>query len=144
MHYKRRMQNDIRRLLRSHDLRDTQARRSVLEALTQRRSPFTQKELHSDIKKQGIAINLVTIYRILETFEGLGIVHRHPSTGGFTLCSMREHKGHHGFLSCEKCGTVQEFADTKLCGEENRIASQAGFVPKHHVSEIIGLCSRCT
>lgn len=138
------MQSKAPAILQAHGLRDTQSRRLVIETLAQSPTPISQKEIHVCIVKQGSTTNLVTVYRILETFEELGIVHRHPATGGFTLCSLQDHEGHHGFLSCEKCGTVSEFADAKLCVEENRIAKQAGFTPKHHISEIVGLCSHCT
>lgn len=146
------MPNIVQTILRAHALRDTQPRRLVIEALCNIKKPASHKEIYSWIEKQGAATNLVTVYRILETFEGLGIVHRHPSSGGFILCSMEEEGCHgtvvrdttcHGFLSCQECGTVQEFTDEKLCKEEKRIARKAGFTPKHHMSEIIGVCTKC-
>ena len=145
--------SNLHSLLRRSNLRDTQPRRLVMEALTSIGVPASHKEVYSWIEKQGAAINLVTVYRILQAFEDLGIVHRHPSSGGFVLCSIEEDHHHdiaatctacHGFLSCQGCGTVQEFTDGKLCTEENRIARNAGFTPKHHMSEIIGLCAKCT
>ena len=136
------MPRHLQKILHAHALRDTQPRRLVIEALSKIEKPASHKEILVWIEQKGAAINLVTVYRILETFEDLGIVHRHPSSGGFVLCSMDE-DGHHGFLSCQKCGTVEEFTDEKLCKEENRIARKAGFTPKHHMSEIIGLCGSC-
>ena len=136
------MQVDIHELLKTSGLRDTQSRRLVLEALATSSKPISQKEIHLWITKNGSTTNLVTVYRIVEALEKLSIVHRHPSSGGFVLCTMQE-EGHHGFLSCQECGMVEEFSDPSLCKEEDRIARKAGFTPKHHVSEIIGCCADC-
>lgn len=136
------MHAEVQKTLKAHGLRDTQSRRIVIEALSQSPKPISPKDIHLWVTDQGSTINLVTVYRILEAFENLGIVHRHPSSGGFVLCSLNK-EGHHGFLSCQKCGTVEEFVDEKLCAEENRIARKAGFTPKHHTSEIIGVCETC-
>ncbi len=137
------MQN-VSSLLRTHNLRDTAPRRLVLAALSSVKKPSTHKEICDRITKRESSVDLVTVYRVLEKFEACGIVHRHPSTGKMTLCSMHDTKGHHGFLSCEKCGTVEEFSDPALCMEENRIAKKAGFRPKYHMSEIIGFCKKCS
>jgi Fur family ferric uptake transcriptional regulator len=123
-------------------LRDTQPRRLVLQALRRLRKPAAPKDVFAWITRRD-AVNLVTVYRILRKFEEVGMVHRHPSTGGITLCSLPGKKGHHGFLSCQKCGRVEEFADAALCAQEDRIARRAGFRPRRHLSEILGVCSHC-
>ena len=130
-------------ILRQFNLRDTQPRRLVLQALMDMKKPASHKQIHRWIDAQDAAVNLVTIYRTLQTFQELGVIHRHPSTGGMVLCSMSDKAGHHGFLSCQECGKVEEFCDNNLCSEENRIAQSAGFEPRHHMSEIIGVCSTC-
>lgn len=138
------MKIDPQAILRKCNLRDTQPRRLVLKALMNFNKPTSHKEIHQWIQKQDAAVNLVTVYRALETFEERGVIHKHPSSGGIMLCSMSEEAGHHGFLSCESCGKVEEFCNEDLCSHENRIAKQAGFTPKQHVSEIIGVCSTCS
>ena len=137
------MKTDPQSILKKFNLRDTQPRRLVLKALMHMKKPASHKEIHNWIEKQDAAVNLVTVYRTLETFEELCVIHRHPSSGKILLCSMTEEEGCHGFLSCEKCGDVEEFCDEDLCSQESRIAKRAGFAPKHHVSEIIGTCSAC-
>jgi len=131
-------------ILRKRALRDTAPRRLVLQALASHAKPLLQKDVHGWIEKQNGDVNLVSVYRILERFEEHGIVHRHPSTGGFVLCSLPDTEGHHGFLSCESCGTVKEFADPALCKQEGRIAKQSQFTLNHHLTDMIGLCSTCS
>lgn len=135
---------DIPAIIKSIGLRDTQSRRLVLKVLMKAKKPLTHKDIFSAIQKSDATVNLVTIYRMLETFEKVGLVHKHLSSGGVVVCSMPEQKGHHVLLSCDDCGKVEECCDSHLCAHEDRIAKKAGFVPKSHLSEVIGICSSCS
>ena len=143
LQYKFSVPEDTVAILRRFALRDTQSRRLVLKAFMHFTKPVAHKEIYNWLQKKDAAINLVTVYRILGLFEERGIIHKHPSSGGFILCSMNDEAGHHGFLSCEECGKVEEFIDKTLCGQEDRIAKKAGFAPKNHISEIVGVCAEC-
>ncbi len=134
---------DIPALLKRHGLRDTQSRRLVLKVLMGTKKPLTHREIHARVRKSHATVNLVTIYRMLETFEELGLIHRHLRSGGVFLCSLPEEEGHHVLLSCDDCGRVEECCDTTLCKYEDLIARRAGFAPKSHRSEVVGLCSSC-
>lgn len=137
------MKKDIPPLLHVYGLRDTQPRRLVLSVLQRAKTPLSHKKIFTEIKKSNAAINLVTIYRVLEKFEEIGLTHRHLHSGGVVLCTLQDTKGHHVLLSCSSCGTVKECADPHLCQHEDRIAKKAGFTPKAHCSEVIGMCSSC-
>lgn len=134
----------IAELLKKFSLRDTQSRRLVVEALHRVRKPSSPYDVQKNIATRGATINTVTVYRILATFEKLGIVHKHPCNGQYALCSIPEQKGHHGFLHCDSCGEVEEFCEPKLCKMENAIAKSAKFRPSSHVSEIVGTCHSCS
>ena len=121
-------------------LRDTRPRRLVLGELKRIKGATDPKAIHRSLRGQ---VDLVTVYRVLRAFEEHGIVHRHPSSGGYALCTMPEAAGHHGFLSCRRCGNVKEFLDLALCRREDSIAERSGFSPEHHVSDIVGLCLSC-
>lgn len=133
----------IANVLKKAKLRDTQPRRLVLQELMKTNSPKTHKEIYEAITSAGNAINLVTVYRVLEKFTEIGLVHKHLSTGGVVICSLPEEHGHHVLLSCSDCGKVEEQCDTELCQHEDRLAKKAGFTPKEHLSEVIGVCSSC-
>lgn len=137
------MKADAHAILQMFNLRDTQPRRLVLKALMNMQKPASHKEIHEWIKKQDAATNLVTVYRTLEIFEEIGIIHHHSRSGGIMLCSISEKTGHHGFLSCEQCGKVEEFCNKNLCSQEDQIAKEAGFKPRNRMSEITGLCAKC-
>ncbi len=131
-------------ILSRHKLRDTQTRRSVLQALQSAKKPLSPADIRQWIVRKGNAINVVTVYRILEVLVKLGAVHRHPYQSLFSLCTLPDTPGHHGFLHCDDCGKTEEFHDERLCHIENAIAKKSGYVPKTHVSEIRGVCSHCS
>jgi Fur family ferric uptake transcriptional regulator len=135
--------DSVATLLRKNGLRDTQPRRMVVQALLQKRRAGSPYDIQKWITVKGNTINAVTVYRVLEVFEKLGLVHRHPCNGLYTLCTIPGKKGHHGFLHCTSCGRVEEFCSTLLCMMENRIAKSARFRAKAHVSELTGLCRSC-
>ena len=133
----------FRALLKEHGLKDTQSRRAVLQALQRLQKPASPYDIQRWIHTKGGTINTVTVYRIIEAFERIGLVHRHPCDGHLSLCSIPEKKGHHGFLHCTSCGTTQEFHDEALCKAEERIARALKFRSSTHVSEILGICAAC-
>lgn len=137
------MDNDAGTILSSTGLRGTQPRRMVLRVLLKARSPHSHKDIYQSIQKKGETINLVTVYRILQQFLESGIVHLHPTTGKYVLCTEANRHACHSFMTCERCGKVEEFHDKKLCAEEHRIAEKVGFSPRYHVSDVVGICARC-
>lgn len=130
-------------LFNAAGLRDTQPRRLVLNALEKHKKAVTPHDLQVNLAAKKTDLNIVTLYRILEAFEKAHIVHKHPCNGAFSLCTIPAKKGHHGFLHCNSCNTVEEFSDEHLCHLEHGIAKKAGFAPHNHVSEIMGTCRSC-
>lgn len=130
--------------LKSVKLRDTHSRRLVLQALAHLSHPSSPKDIFEWAQKEGEALNLVTVYRVLDRLEEARLVHKHPSTGLYVVCTLPDVSGHHGFLHCTTCGNLEEFHDHRLCHVENEIAKKAGFTAIEHLSEISGMCSSCS
>src|SRR3989344_5666797 len=133
-------QENICTLLARSRIRNTQPRRMILAALGTVARPLSPAEIEVQL---GCKVDLVTIYRTLALFEKHHLVHKHPSTGGYLLCTIPERSGHHGFLTCTSCKTTEEFHDPGFCKLEEAIAHRAKFSATEHVSEIIGICSHC-
>jgi len=130
--------------LKGNGMKDTAPRRLVVEALCAAASPVTAKDLHAWIaKERGRGVGIVTVYRILDVLEKLGMVHRHSSEGVYSVCHIPSVSGHHVLLHCGGCGKVEETHDHGLCEREDAVARSAGFAPERHVSEILGTCLSC-
>lgn len=135
---------DIDALLAKKRLKNTLPRRLVLSILASSQKPFSPADVQASARKAGQHIGLVTIYRILDAFERVQLVHRHLlEDGRFSLCALADTPGHHVLLHCGSCGTVQEVHDHALCRKEEEMAAALGFRPSRHVSELEGICVSC-
>lgn len=131
-------------MLKQCGFKDTAPRRLVAEALCELGSPASAKDLHEWIARERERhVGIVTVYRILELFERMGMAHRHSVEGLYSLCRIPSVHGHHVLLHCERCGKVNETHDHALCSQEDALARSAGFTPVRHVSEILGTCISC-
>lgn len=136
-------------LLTSRKLRQTEPRRSVLEAFQEKTGrAISTKEL---IQKFDSKIDKVTLYRTLHTFEDSGLIHRIYDDSGlekYALCvgTCSEHDDHshhthaHLHFKCEKCletECISDFLPPKFELPRGYQTKQANFV-------LIGYCARCS
>jgi Fur family ferric uptake transcriptional regulator len=128
-------------IIKRSGLRDTRQRRVVVDALTELQCG-TPRDIETWIHKRHADVNTVTIYRVLDVLEKHKLLHRH-SDGRVSLCTMPDTHGHHAMLRCTGCGTVSEFHDESICGAVGKHAETEGFDVSTHVTQILGICSRC-
>ena len=145
-------------LLKERGLKLTKPRLLLLEFLAKERSALTPYQMRDMLAEQSMKSDVVTLYRILEELEKIGLVHKIASLGKFIRCeqedSCDDHEGHHGgadchhYLICENCGSVEEVvgADADFDGLEKlevAIKKSKGFAVKRHTLEFWGLCAKC-
>lgn len=137
------MVGDPIQILQAQGYRATKPRKLVLGVLEQTQHPLSPYDIQDILRARGKHLNHVTIYRILDLLCGLNLAHKVLSSGKFVKCSLAAIEGCHRFMICQRCGDIREFADKKLCQDENELARNLGFHTEHHLSEFSGLCSRC-
>jgi Fur family ferric uptake transcriptional regulator len=137
------MVQDSIRVLQTQGYKVTKPRRQVLEILEEAQKSLSPYDIQRLLRQQGKHLNHVTIYRILDLFCSLNLVHRILSSGGFVKCTLGNKEGCHRFMVCHNCGTTQEFVDQQLCLQESKSAQNLGFHTEHHFSESSGLCPNC-
>jgi Fur family zinc uptake transcriptional regulator len=137
------MVQDSIRILHAQGYKATKPRKLILEVLEEIEKPLSPYDIRGILHQRGKYLNHVTIYRILDLFCSLNLVHKMLSSGGFVKCSLNAIEGCHRFMICQHCGAIQEFTDKGLCQGENEFAQNFGFHTEHHLSEFSGLCSRC-
>jgi len=130
-------------VLRDRGYKITRSRKRLLEVLEHIEKPLSPYEIQKLLLKEGKYLDHVTIYRILELFCALNLVHKVLSLGGFVKCTLGDEEGCHRYMICRSCGALQEFADKTLCERENEVAGKFGFQPEYHRTEFSGLCSNC-
>src|SRR3989338_6036144 len=87
-------------ILRQKQLKATPGRLAMLKCLAANRRPISAETIHARLKQR---VDLVTIYRNLETFERAGIVFR--ETIGKTDCFYLADTPHHHIV-CRSCEAV--------------------------------------
>ncbi|MBN2329331.1 MAG: transcriptional repressor [Candidatus Omnitrophica bacterium] len=134
-------EKNIRAILRKANLRCTRGRVDVLQVLLESPDPTTHEDLHK--KLQGTGINRVTVYRVLETLQKSGIVHRVEAGDRiwrFAVCG-RMHPGHcHPHFICRQCGKIE-------CLKEFPMPDMPSVAKDYTVEEqemyLRGICPNC-
>ena len=129
-------------VLKAHGLKNTKQRQIVLEELAKVNSAISQPELE---KKVGKAMDRVTLYRILSTFQEKGIVHSvmdQYGTNNYASCSPSCKEGHHHddhlHFNCTNCSKIY-CLDVKIPA----LQMPTGFTA-HTVNTIAsGICTNC-
>lgn len=132
-------------MLVKNGYRITAARLFVLERLQVCGSSLNAYTIAKLSEKSGKRIDVSTVYRILEVFQQLGLVHYVATDSGYIACKHCDHKKdicHHQFI-CSVCKITLElnFKDNKFLQEiQNRYPD---LVFDRHSFEFQGLCGNC-
>lgn len=135
------------RVLKENGFRVTEPRRLILETLKRAVRPLSQLELKELIEKETQStFDLTSSYRILETLENLGLVHRIYPNGTFIACHHEEDCEHlHLLLVCTHCGSIEEkampAAMLKYFSQQLKEISQ--FRMGGDAFQIKGKCQKC-
>ena len=132
--------DNLRALLKKDGYSLTQSRRAVFGLLLDQ-EPQSMQVL---IKRAEGKVNRATVYRIIELFERLGIVHRLNIGWKYKVELSDVFHSHHHHFYCVACGRAYPLEPNPML--ETMIdsnISQAGFSPRGHQLEIYGLCPNC-
>ncbi|MDF1813209.1 MAG: Fur family transcriptional regulator [Verrucomicrobiales bacterium] len=130
----------IRERIRKSPLRMTRKRDCLLNALLTLDRPVSVEELRvlADLPPS----DLVTVYRTIEAFSGIGIVQGIPLESGGTIYELTEPGDHHHHLICRVCHKTERL-DVCMGKELEQKAHNLGFRDVTHVMEVYGSCKDC-
>ena len=114
----------------------------MLEALLAAKRPVSAEQIAHGLDGRLPASDLASVYRNLETLEGLGLVrhfHAGHGPGRYVLDGFTEHE----YLACESCGAVEEMEPSALDGVREAVRELTGFEARFSHFPIVGLCARC-
>jgi len=135
--------NEFLNQLKIAKMRVTAPRVSVLQTFLSGHGPFTVEEVFERVIAGQVSCDLATIYRILGSFEKIGVLRRCDFGDGnarFELSEKDDHHHHH--VICRVCRRVEVLEDCEL-PELNRFAGKSGFVEISHSLEFFGVCPSC-
>ncbi|PKL36676.1 hypothetical protein CVV38_02105 [Candidatus Peregrinibacteria bacterium HGW-Peregrinibacteria-1] len=134
----------IEKELKERGYRFTRPRKVVAEALGNTKKALSAYEIEKVLKLSAEKVDIVTIYRILEVYKELNLIHE--SRDGYMACSHMEceTKSHcHHQIVCDNCHQVTEL-HLEECGLVERVRSSfPKLIIKSHYVEITGVCEKC-
>ncbi|WP_350343549.1 Fur family transcriptional regulator [Proteinivorax tanatarense] len=131
-------------LLESSGYKITNQRQTILEIiLKNRQQHMSAEEIHEKANKINPDIGLATVYRALELFEELKILHKLNFGDGRSRYELWEEEHHHHHLICTSCDGVYEVAEDLLEVLEDRIEHKYKFNISGHQLKFYGICHQC-
>lgn len=122
----------------------TSQRRLILKALLENMADHpSAEEVYQFVREQNPRVGLATVYRTLELFCELGILHELNFDNNCRRYELEQGDRHHHHLICLKCGKIVEFSDYVLQDLEGYIRSQHNFDVVDHRIKFYGYCSEC-
>jgi Fur family zinc uptake transcriptional regulator len=128
------------------NIRFTDLRRKVFEEIASTLESVGAYEVLDRLAKKGTRLAPISVYRALDALLEAGVVHRLESKNAYFAC-RRLHQPRTGrrpmFLSCEKCGVVQEVDGDDIFQAIDSAADGAKFEPRVRFVEVSGTCQDC-
>lgn len=130
--------------LRSKGLRVTAARQAICDVLAEAHDDhLNATEVHARAESMaGADIDPSTVYRTLDTLEGLGLV-RHVHLGhGPGVVHLADHDVHH-HLVCDRCGRTIDVPLAEFQPLFRRLDEEYGFAADPGHFGVGGTCAAC-
>lgn len=118
--------------------RVTATRKAVLDTMATVPGPFTIEDLCAALPGVGRA----TVFRTVKLLQEHDVLCRVVLEDGGVRYQLST-GGHHHHLVCSQCGSVQEFADSRLDALIRKNARESQFELDGHSLELYGRCNRC-
>jgi len=131
------------RHLRASGLRNTRARRVILETLFKTRGHFTAEELLDRVRASGEHVSRATVYRTLTILVDGGFVESREFQRGQLQYEVMVGQHHHDHLICSGCGAIVEFENEEIEALQEQVAAAHGYVLEQHSLRLYGRCKKC-
>ena len=120
----------------------TTPRRTLVQIMAESTCALSPMDLFDLGRRQIPGLGLVTVYRMLEKLEELGLVQRvHQKDDCHRY--LRAGEGHEHLLLCTACGRAVFFKGDDLAPLIQALASRTGFQIQDHWLQLFGVCEHC-
>ena len=119
----------------------TPQRMTIIDALDSSGKNLSAYELLDLLNNKGQLFNISTIYRVLNFWIEMGIVHKIDSSNTYLICNDKHTNHFHVLLQCSNCKSVEESCQISAqlyLPELNKFSIKDG-----QVIEFLGLCNNC-
>ncbi len=134
------LENQIQELKRK-GVKATVARRAVLEVLLEGPSHQSADDIATKVSSRYPEIHLSTVYRTLETLEGIGAIDHVHLGHGRAVYHLGDEPHQH--LVCDRCGSVTEVPNEIFSPLNETLSKRYGFHLRRNHFAVLGRCSSC-
>lgn len=118
--------------LKEAGLKVTHPRKRILDILEGHRNKhLTADDIYRRLLDAGEEIGLATVYRVLNQFEGAGLVEKHNFESGQAYYEIDSGE-HHDHMVCVESGKVIEFISEEIEAAQRKIAEAHGYEIEDH------------
>jgi Fur family transcriptional regulator, ferric uptake regulator len=135
-------EKSFKQMIRAMNLKVTDQRLAILEALHEGRAHVSAQEVFEAVSERFPEIGFATVYRFLRTLTENAFV-TEVRMGGLPARYELTPKSHHDHLTCITCGKICEFENSHIEDLQEKVARQFGFRLTSHVLELYGVCAEC-
>ena len=129
--------------LRAVGLKVTLPRVKILQILENSKTKhLSAEDVYKALIEAEEDVGLATVYRVLTQFESAGLVSRHHFEGGHSVFELMSDE-HHDHSVCDLCGKVEEFFDSIIEQQQEKIAQKFGYKITDHSMYLYGICAAC-
>jgi Fur family ferric uptake transcriptional regulator len=125
------------------ELRLTDARRAVAQAVDEQQGHFTAEDVLDAAQRRRRGVGRATVFRSLELLTGLGLIERVDLPSGAHAYVACQPAVHHHHVLCSRCGRSVDVADIGLSPVIRRVESSTGYRIDAHRLELFGICPEC-
>ncbi len=130
-------------VLKQNGLKVTEQRCRLLEFLHhETEEHLTVEQIYQGLHSQGEPIGLNAVYRMLASFEQVGLVARRQFESDKAVYELANKPRHDHFV-CISCGKLTEFNDALIDLRLGLVAERNGMSVDHHNLSIYGHCTDC-
>jgi Fur family ferric uptake transcriptional regulator len=125
--------------LAEHGHRSTAARKQVYSILASATQPLSNSEIIDRVSN----IDKVSVYRTLDLYESIGVVHRIWNGFKSKVELSDPFSPHHHHFTCASCGKVISFKSKDIERAMENLERTMGVTIDYHLVEINGRCDSC-
>ena len=119
----------------------TPQRMTIIDALNSSGKNLSAYELLDLLNNKGQLFNISTIYRVLNFWIEMGIVHKIDSSNTYLICNDKHTNHFHLLLQCSNCKSVEE--SCQISTQFSSPESSKFSIKDGQVIEFLGLCNNC-
>lgn len=132
---------EFNNLLKRYGLKITKGRLAILKVLTKAKQSISAETIFEQCIRDGVEINLSTVYRAVELFEKKGIVDKFALNDGIFTYKLKGEEHKH-LLQCSICNKEVE-VPCPMKQVEEVVQNETGFTLTEHNLVMKGVCKEC-